>query len=76
MTRFDNISKNIDCYKKVIKDGFLSTSVLNHLIIYCRYDYYRKQGYSVTQSVFFTSEDNKICESMFYKIKKEMETEL
>ncbi len=73
MTRFQDINENIDCFKLRTKQGYISTTWLAHFAIYSRYDHYRKRGHYVGISVFYTSEDMGISESLVYKIIKEME---
>lgn len=56
--------------------GLLSTSVLNHIVIYSRFDYYLRIGYPVSRAAFYTAEDNKISEQTVFNIKRNMEESL
>ncbi len=76
MTRFQYINKNIDKIKEEIKLGLISTTILNHFIIYSKYDYYRKLGNYVGFSVLFTSEDLKVDERTVFRVIKNMEEEI
>lgn len=73
MTYFEYINSNIDRVKWEVSIGHVYSSAINHYAVYCRYDYYRKQGNSVSKASFFASEDLKISERSILKIKKQME---
>jgi hypothetical protein len=76
MTNYEHISRNLEVYKDGIMRGNISTCILNHFRIYAQFENYLAMGYSVSKAAFYVSENNKVCESMFYKIKKEMESEI
>ena len=76
MTKYEFINQNIVVIKEEIYRGMLPVCIVNHLIIYCRYDHYRKRGYSAGESTFFTAEDNNISEMSVYRIRKSMEAEI
>jgi hypothetical protein len=59
-----------------IKFGLLSSTVLRHLQIYCRYDYYIKLGLPVCEAAINTGDDLKVSERAVYTIKKQMESEI
>jgi hypothetical protein len=73
MTKFSYINSNIERIKKEIRMGLISTSTLNHYVIYSRYDYYRKLGNYVGISVLLASDNCRISERLVYRIIKEME---
>jgi hypothetical protein len=75
MIVFNYISENISAIKKEVKIGLMSYSILNMWEIYGRYDYYKKAGYGVNDSVIYSSDDFKVSPGWVYKIKKQMETE-
>jgi hypothetical protein len=76
MTKYEYISRNIVFIKEGIMYGIISTCTLNHFRIYAQFENYLAMGYSVSKAAFYVSENNKVCESMFFKIKKEMESEI
>jgi hypothetical protein len=76
MTQFQYITSDIERIKFEVRAGLISCTLLRHIQIYSRYDYYRRQGESVTQSVFYASLDLKATERDVYKIKKRMESEI
>jgi hypothetical protein len=76
MTQFQYISSDIDRIKLEVRIGLIPCTLLRHIQIYCRYDYYRKQGEKVDQAVFYASLDLKATERYVYKIKKRMEAEI
>jgi hypothetical protein len=76
MNRFQYINKNINEIKTEVKIGLMSISILNHYMIYSRYDHYRKRGNGVSLAVLMTSDDFNLSEMTIYTIKKNMESEL
>jgi hypothetical protein len=76
MTKYEYISRNIVFIKEGIMYGIISTCTLNHFRIYAQFENYLVMGYSIKKAVLCISKDNRICESMFFKIKKEMESEI
>jgi len=72
INRFQYISKNLRRIKKEVRIGLVSTCLLWHYALYCRYDFHRRTN-SVVDSVLYVSEDFKVSETLVYKIKKEME---
>jgi hypothetical protein len=73
MTKAEYISRNIDHIKMDIKLGIVSSTILRHLEIYCRFDYYRKSGLPVNESILNAGDDFKVSETTVFKIKKQME---
>jgi len=73
MTKFTYINTNIERIKKEIRMGLISTSTLNHYVIYSRYDYYRKLGNYVGISVLLASDSCHVSEQTVYTVIKEME---
>jgi len=73
MTRFQYINDNLDQVKEEVKMGLISTTVLSHYAIYCRYDYYRKLGNRNSISILIASDNFRVSENLIYKIIKEME---
>lgn len=76
MNRFQYINDNIVQIKKDIYAGIFPLGLLKHYAIYSRFDYYKKLGNSVTDSVFFISQDFKVSERWIFKIIKNMESEI
>ena len=76
MTRFQYINTNFLRIKQEVNMGLISPYVLAHFAAYSRFDYYRKQGLTICNSVMCASEDMNISELTIFKIKKRMETEL
>ena len=79
MTKFEYINTNIlnpAGIREQIKLGILPTKIIRHFEIYCKYDYYRKQGYKKYISVGFASEDYRLHDVTILRIIKSMETEL
>lgn len=76
MTLFQYITKHIKRVKYDVKIGLISCTIMRHIAIYSRYDYYRKLKNTVSNSVYFTACDFKCTESWVYAIIKRMETEI
>ena len=79
MNKFQFINNNLLTPKGIkdqVKLGIIPSGIIRHFEIYSRFDYYKKQGYNVTTSAFYVSEDFRITEGCVYKIKKSMETEI
>ena len=76
MTLYNYISTNYGRIKEDIRYGLISTTIIRHFEVYCRYDYYRKAGNTVSNSVLCTSEDYKCNERWIYKVIKNMERDL
>jgi hypothetical protein len=76
MTKFSYINNNIERIKKEVKMGLISTSTLSHYVIYSRYDYFRRLNNYNGISILLTADSCKICESLVYRVIKEMESEI
>lgn len=76
MTLFKYVSENFERIKFDIKIGLVSCTVLKHVQVYSKYDYYRRLGHPVGLSVMFVSEDLGVTEGWVYSIIKKMETEV
>jgi len=76
MTLFAYISQNIERIKFDMWIGLVSIAVMKQWQIYCRYDYYRKLGNSVSKSTKYTGLDFNISDTWVYNIIKKMETEI
>lgn len=76
MTMFCYINQNLETIKKEIKIGLISCTVLKHVSVYSRYDYYRKLGNNVSKSVMFAGLDFGVAESWVYCVIKKMEKEI
>ena len=79
MTRFEYINKNIltpNGIKEHIKLGIVPVSVMRHFEIFSRFDYYQKQEYNWSDSVFYCSEDFRVSEGWVKKIIKSMKEEI
>jgi len=75
MTLYQYYNLTLDTKKREMRNGEFSISRMTRYIIYCRYDMYRKQGFKVTMSVDFTSEDFSVTRDCIFKIIKAMESE-
>jgi hypothetical protein len=53
--------------------GLISTSTLNHFTIYSRYDYFRRLNNYNGISILLTADSCRVCESLVYRVIKEME---
>jgi len=73
MNKFQYISKNLPLFKELEKIGFISTYLLSHYSLYCRYDFYRRNN-SKSESIFCAAEDFKISESTVRRVINEMES--
>ena len=76
MTRFEDMTDNIEQIKIYIHKGYISCALIKHFQIYKCYDSYRKLGNKVNKAVFFTSEDMQVQERWVYNIIKKMEKEI
>ena len=79
MTKFEYINTNILNPKGIreqVKLGILPASIIRHFELYCRYDYYRKQGYKKYMAVGFISEDYRLHDVTILRIIKNMEREV
>jgi len=76
MTYFEYLNTNLDRVKYDVKIGLISCTIIKHYQIYSRYDYYRRQKYSVSQAVMFTAEDINVRDHWVYCIIKKMEREV
>ena len=76
MTLFHYINRNLDHIKLDIKLGIVSSTILRRWEIYCRYDYYRKLENPVSIAVINAADDFKVCESLVYITKKQMEKQI
>jgi hypothetical protein len=76
MTLFQYINQNIERIKAEAKIGLVNCHVFYHWRIYSRYDYYRKLGNNVTDSVEFCVDDFKVAASWVFSIIKKMEAEI
>ena len=73
MTRFAFINQDINRLKEEIRLGIVKPCVLRHYEIYCRYDYYRKQGHNIMDASLFTSIDHGVSDNWVFRIIKMME---
>ena len=71
MTRFEYVNNNLERIKVETKYGLVSLSILRHYEIYCRFDYYRKQGHPVRDAAIFTGEDMEVSEGWVFQIIKQ-----
>ncbi|HUX57064.1 MAG TPA: hypothetical protein VMV77_08825 [Bacteroidales bacterium] len=79
MTKFEYINTNILTpagIREQVKLGILPASIIRHFELYCRYDYYRKQGYKKYMAVGFISEDYRLHDVTILRIIKNMEKEV
>ena len=79
MTKFEYINQNILNPKGIkyqVKLGILPTSIIRHFELYCRYDYYRKQGFKKYMAVGFTSDDYRLHDNTILRVIKNMEAEI
>jgi hypothetical protein len=76
MTRFQYINTNLERIKIDVRIGIVSTYILGHFTAYSRFDYYRRQGYNKSDSIFCACQDMNVSESCMNVIKKKMEEEI
>jgi len=79
MTKFEYINQNILNPKGIreqVKLGILPASIIRHFELYCRYDYYRKQGYKKYISIGFVAEDYRLHDNTILNVIRSMEAEL
>jgi len=71
MTRFEYVNNNLERIRVETKYGLVSSSILRHFEIYCRFDYYRKQGYTVRDAAIYAGEDMRVSDRWVLKIIKQ-----
>ncbi len=76
MTYFAYINENLDRIRNDVRMGIIPCSVLNHWLVYSRFDYYRRTGKQRCESIFYTAEDSGLKERQVYYIVAKMEAEL
>lgn len=76
MTLYTYITRNQDIIKYCVKIGLMSCTIISHLAIYSRYDYYKRLGYSCRDAAFYVAEDSRVCYMTVFRVIKKMETEL
>ena len=76
MTRFQYINTNLERIKIDVRIGIVSTYTLSHFAAYSRFDYYRKQGFNICDSISCACQDMNVSERCMYVIKKKMEEEI
>ncbi len=76
MTLFHYINSNIERIKYEVGIGIVDSCLLRRYEIYCRYDYYRKQGYGIMDSALYAGDDFHITDNRVYKIMRKMESEI
>ena len=76
MTLFNYITNNQDQIKFCVKIGLMPCSIISHLAIYSRYDYYKRLNYTCRDSIFYVADDAHVSEKTVRRIIKKMKTEL
>ena len=76
MTVFNYINTNIERIKYDVSIGIIEPCVIRRYEIYCRYDYYRKQGYGIMDSALYAGDDFHITDKRVYAIRRKMESEI
>ena len=76
MTLFTYITKNQDIIKYCVKIGLMPCTIISHITIYSRYDYYKRLGYGNYDAVLYAAEDSQISVWTVYRIIKKMEAVL
>lgn len=74
MTLFSYINDNIDRIKFDVRIGIISCTIMKHYQIYSRYEYYRRLGNSVCNSVIYCCNDFQVEQRAIYYIIKRMES--